>query len=154
MANLALTNPSGPNETVAALVAAVTLDEEQLALTATASSVATLTGEVGTLTTDVTALQAAAAYAKYTAAGAIAPAGRAVLEAGSGAAMTLVNPPADNVALTIVAADAQAYTLTCSSGKLNGGTVGTWTPAIGNSLILLSSGGVWLAVLTNGVAIV
>jgi hypothetical protein len=167
--NLVLPNPSTPQQSLEAIITAINLDEAQLAETATAGSVTalaatvatqggeitTLTSEVATLTTEVTALDAAAAYAKYTAAGAIAPNGRAVLLAGSAAHMTLVAPAADNLLLIIAAADSEAYVVTCgTSGKLNGGTVGTFTPGIGNCLILLSSGGVWLALVANGVTIV
>jgi outer membrane murein-binding lipoprotein Lpp len=154
MGNLALTNPTEPQQTVAALVAAVLLDEAILAGTATAASVAVLSGDITALNSEVAALQSAVGYTKYVAAGAIAAAaGHAVLQAGSAAHMTLANPPSDNLLLIVAAADSEAYLLTCSSGKLSGGTTGTWVAGIGNGLILLSSGGVWLAVGVNNVVI-
>jgi hypothetical protein len=143
--NLVLHNPSEPQETVAALVRAVLLDEALLASTSSSSTANAAA---------ITALQASNAYALYTSAGAIAPAGRAILKTGTAGHMTLVAPAADNILLIIIAADAEAYLVTCgTAGKLNGGTVGTFGGAIGDSLILLSSGGVWLAVLANGVVI-
>ena len=146
MGNLILTNPSEPPETLKAIVTAILEDEALLATTASAASVTAVSNSVA-------ALQAAAAYALYTSAGAVAPSGYAVLKTGTSGAMTLVNPASDGILLIIVAADAHAYTLTCSAGKLNGGAVGTFGGAIGDSLILLSSGGVWLAALANGVTI-
>jgi hypothetical protein len=47
--NLVLPNPSSPNQTVAALVTAVNLDEQILASTATSASVAALQAEVTAL---------------------------------------------------------------------------------------------------------
>ena len=161
MGNLNLTNPSEPPETLKAIVTAILEDEALLAnaatsasVTALASTVTTQGGQITTQGNEITALQGAAAYALYTVAGAIAPAGRAVLKTGTAGHMTLVAPAADNILLIIVAADAEAYVVTCgTAGKLNGGTAGTFGGAIGDSLILLSSGGVWLAVLANGVTI-
>lgn len=154
MGNLNLTNPSEPPETLKAIVTAILEDEVLLANAATSASVTALASTVTTQGNEITALQGAAAYALYTVAGAIAPAGRAVLKTGTAGHMTLVAPASDNILLIIVAADAEAYLVTCgTSGKLNGGTVGTFGGAIGDSLILLSSGGVWLALLANGVTI-
>ena len=145
MGNLNLTNPSEPPETLKAIVTAILEDEVLLADTSSSSTANAVA---------IAALQALDAYALYTSAGAIAPAGRAVLKTGTAGHMTLVAPAADNILLIIVAADAEAYVVTCgTAGKLNGGTAGTFGGAIGDSLILLSSGGVWLAVLANGVTI-
>ena len=144
MGNLALGNPTEQNDTVAALVTAVLLDE---------AAASTTNGNVAANTASIVALQGRSAYALYTVAGAITPTGNAVLKTGTAGHMTLVNPAADNISLKIVAADAQAYLVTCNTGKLNGLSVGTFGGAIGDSLVLLSSGGVWLALVANGVTI-
>ena len=151
MGNLVISNPTEQNDTVAALVTAVLLDEA--AASTTNGNLATTNANVAANTASIVALQGRSAYALYTVAGAITPTGNAVLKTGTAGHMTLVNPAADNISLKIVAADAQAYLVTCNTGKLNGLSVGTFGGAIGDSLVLLSSGGVWLALVANGVTI-
>ncbi len=96
---------------------------------------------------------------KYTAAGAIAIAkGTALLQAGSGAAMTLAAPAVgtqDGLQLTIVALDAFAYTVTTPSNVINGNKhIATWTAAVGNNINLIAFNGVWYTDDTpNGVAL-
>ena len=105
------------------------------------------------LADQITALQKATSVVTYTAAGAISPTGIAVLKAGSAAAMTLVVPPT-GANLTIVAADAHAYTVTTSANKVNGNSdTLTWTAAVGNSITLVGSGGIWYVALNTGVAL-
>lgn len=146
MANLQLPNPSSPQQTVAALVAAVNADEA--AATALAATVSQLSAAVA-------ALQSPATKTIYTAAGAIAGSGRAILKAGSAAAMTLAAPASDNLSLVIVAADAFQYTVAAAAtGLLSGFTKATFAGQVGNGLSLISSGGVWLTVDTPyGVAL-
>jgi hypothetical protein len=111
------------------------------------------------LASAVAALETAVLGAtKYTAAGAIAIApGKAVLQAGSAAAMTLAAPTAgthDGLELTIVALDAFAYTVTTPSNGINGSKhIATWTAAAGNALKLTAWNGVWYAEVLNGVAL-
>jgi hypothetical protein len=101
------------------------------------------------------ALASAAAVASttYTAAGAIAPTGVAVLKTGAASAMTLVAPPT-GATLTIVAADAEAYVVTTPANKINGADdTMTFAGAVGDSIQLASSGGVWYVVAKNGVTL-
>jgi hypothetical protein len=95
----------------------------------------------------------------YGAAGAmdVAP-GLHRLVAASAAAMTLAQPALDQegMEMTIVAAAAQAYTITTASGKyFNGATnnVATFGGAIGDSLRLVVVGGNWCVVDTSNVTI-
>ncbi|MDE2099260.1 MAG: hypothetical protein KGL39_18545 [Patescibacteria group bacterium] len=103
----------------------------------------------GLLASAVAAMEAALLGAtKYTSAGAIAIGpGKAFLQAGSAAAMTLAAPTSgthDGMEITIVALDAFAYTVTTPSNAINGSKhVATWTAAIGNSIKLIAYNGVW-----------
>ncbi len=88
---------------------------------------------------------------KYTAAGAIDPSANRVNLAGAGAiAMTLVDPPNtpsfQGKTMTIVATTAQAHTVTNTTGfnaAGTGGDVATFGGAKGDSMTLVSWGGVW-----------
>lgn len=85
----------------------------------------------------------------YGAAGAIYPhAGTHQLVTGAASAMTLADPSVaeDGLTLTIVALDAQAYTLTNTTGYGAGGAsldVATWGGAVGDSLMIEATGGKW-----------
>jgi hypothetical protein len=90
--------------------------------------------------------------AKYTAAGAIALGGKALLLAGSAAAMTLAQPVAgaqnaggnDGMVMEITALDAYAYTVTTSADGINGtGDTLTASAAVGDTVNLVAYGGVW-----------
>lgn len=87
----------------------------------------------------------------YTAAGAIAiiP-GWASLLAGSAAAMTLADPSLadEGIEIQIIAADAQAYTVTNTSGfntSSTAGDVATFGGAIGDCMTIKAVGGKWVA---------
>lgn len=114
---------------------------------------------VALLTAACQALETAVLGAtKYTGAGAIAVAsGKAFLQAGSAAAMTLAAPVAgtqDGLELTILALDAFAYTVTAPSNTINGSKhIATWTAAVGNGLKLTAWNGVWYAETLTGVAL-
>lgn len=90
----------------------------------------------------------------YTAVGAIVPYGTAILVAGSAAAMTLAAPVAgakpagqDGNILTIVAADAFAYTVTTPANGYKGSLhIATWSAAIGNNIDLVAYNGTWYPV--------
>jgi hypothetical protein len=151
MGNLALTNPTESQHTVAALVTAVLLDEAAAATTQ--GNVSTLQGQVSTLQTQATAAANATGCVKYASAGAIAPYGTAVLKTGTAGAMTLVAPPA-GATLTIVAADAHAYTVTTPTDAINGtDDTATFGGAVGDSIQLASESGVWITVALNGVTL-
>lgn len=108
---------------------------------------------LSTHTSQIAALQSATSSVPYTAAGAISPTGVAVLQGGKVLAMTLVAPPA-GATLTIVAADAWAYTVTCPANTINGNAdTMTWTAAAGNCIVLASSGGVWYSYSATGVTL-
>ena len=67
---------------------------------------------------------------------------------GTAGAMTLASPGLDieGAEMTIMAMDAQAYTVTCTAG-FGGGTtardVATFAGVIGNSMLIRASAGVW-----------
>jgi hypothetical protein len=108
---------------------------------------------ISTLQGDVTSLQNATSCVTYTSAGAISPTGVAVLKTGAASAMTLVVPPA-GAALTIVAADAEAYVVTTTATKINGtDDTMTFGGAVGDSIQLASDGGVWYTVALNNVTL-
>jgi hypothetical protein len=95
--------------------------------------------------TQVASLAAAAASQKYTAVGAIAPKGLAVLKTGAASAMTLAAPAADFDELTIVSADGEAYTVTTAANLINGADdTLTFGGAIGDSISLAGLGGKWI----------
>ena len=99
------------------------------------------------------AYAASVASTPYTAAGAIAPTGVAVLKTGAASAMTLVAPPA-GATLTIVAADAEAYVVTTPANKINGADdTMTFAGAVGDSIQLASYNGIWYVVAKNGVTL-
>ena len=131
MGNLSnlLTNPDSQNGVQAALVTAVLLDE-----TSAAANQAQVNG-----------LLAAGAGHKYTALGAIAPKGIAVLQTGAGSAMTLAPPAADYDSLTILSADGESYTVTAAANSINGAKdTLTFGGAIGDSISLVGFGGKWI----------
>lgn len=128
--NFVTTNPAGPNERLKSLQLAVQQDEA---------------GVLG--------------YAEYTAAGAIAPGGVALLKTGAASAMTLAAPIAgspalggqDGYVLKIVALDAEAYVVTAPANAINGNKVtATFGGAVGDSIELVAFGGVWY---TSGTAL-
>jgi hypothetical protein len=120
---------------------------------------------VGLFVAAITTIESAVfGLTAYTAAGAITLGnGKAILKAGSAAAMTLAAPVAglpsaggnDGQEIVIISDDAYAYTVTTPSNKINGAKhVATWTAAIGNSLRLVAYNGVWLtADPVNGVTL-
>lgn len=95
----------------------------------------------------------------YGAAGALTPAaGLHRLIAASAAAMTLVAPTRDQEGqrMVIIAAAAQAYTVTLSSGYWNGtasNNVATWAGAIGDVLEIIALGGSWCVTLAKNVSL-
>lgn len=92
------------------------------------------------------------ALAEYTAAGAIALGGTALLKAGTAAAMTLAQPIAgaqsasgnDGMRMRIVALDGEAYTVTTAADGING-TDDTLTSAagVGDTVELVAFNGIW-----------
>ena len=98
---------------------------------------------LATHTAQIAALQSATSPVTYTAAGLITPTGIAILKAGSAAAMTVAVPPA-GASLTIIAADAWAYTVTTTANKINGNADKiTFGGAVGDSIQLSSDAGIW-----------
>lgn len=92
-----------------------------------------------------TSRQPALAKAAYIAAGAIAPLGLAVLNAGLLALFTLAAPAADYDQLTILSADGQAYIVTAATNSINGANdTLTFGGAIGDSISLVGFGGKWI----------
>jgi hypothetical protein len=100
-----------------------------------------------------------AATYHYAAAGAIDPKpGLHILKAGSAAAMTLRDPLAseEGVEFEIVAADAQAYTVTYTAGFAGGTTsndVATFGGAIGDSMRVKCVNGIWNHTNLQGVTV-
>jgi len=79
--------------------------------------------------------------------------GKVILKAGSAAAITLPLPIAgqpsaggqDGQEMTVIAADAYAYTVTTPANGINGTKhIATWAAAVGNSVKLVAYNGVWL----------
>jgi hypothetical protein len=95
----------------------------------------------------------------YTAAGAITIArGTHRLKAGSGAAMTLANPTADDEGkvMRLQAADAQAYTVTVTGGFAGGGAgvdVATFGGAIGDGMTVVAVNLLWHIVATKNITL-
>jgi hypothetical protein len=99
----------------------------------------------------------------YTAAGAISQKeGTVILKTGTAGAMTLANPTAglpaaggdDGKELSIVAADAHAYTVTTGTSGLNGAShIATFAAAIGNGITLTAYNGTWLVTVNNGITL-
>jgi len=126
--NFVTTNPAQLNDRVTELQVAVALDE--------ANSLA---------------------IATYTAAGAIAPGGKAILAAGgtSAVAMTLANPVAgaqsaggnDGMSMRMIAADAALYTVTLGTNAINGAyhiiSFGSSTSIAGIGIDLFAYNGAW-----------
>jgi hypothetical protein len=100
-----------------------------------------------------------------TAAGAIqATVGKVILKAGAADALTLAAPVAgqpsaitpgdDGQELTIVAADAFAYTVTAPANAINGNKhIATFGAAAGDAIKLVAYNGVWYAEFLNGVTL-
>jgi hypothetical protein len=112
----------------------------------------------------VDAAKAATAVQSITVAGAITiTSGRVFLHTGTAGAITLAAPTAglpaaggnDGQVVSIVALDAQAYTVTTPANKINGNAdTATWTAAMGNNIELTAFGGVWYTLGTpKGVAL-
>jgi hypothetical protein len=103
------------------------------------------------------------AVTKYSAAGAILPAGgKAYLKTGTAGAFTLAQPLSgpqnaggqDGATLRITALDAEAYTVTTAADGINGADdTATFGGAIGDSITLEAFAGVWLAVVLTGVTL-
>ncbi len=66
-----------------------------------------------------------------------------------------INGGDDGTELTIITTTAAAHVVTVGAGLINGATNGkaTFTAAIGNSVTLVASGGVWYVKALNGVTI-
>ena len=98
------------------------------------------------------------AAAEYTAAGAIALGGVALLKTGAASAMTLAQPLAgaqsasgqDFMRMRIVALDAHAYTVTTSADGINGtGDTLTCAGAVGDTVDLIAFNGLWYIMITT-----
>lgn len=85
-----------------------------------------------------------------------------LLGAASALALTLPSPVVglpeaggqDGHVLKIIAATAQAYTVTTPSNVVNGGShILTWAAAIGNGIELIAKNGVWLVLNKLGVTL-
>jgi len=97
----------------------------------------------------------------YGAAGALTVApGVAILKSGAASAMTLRDPLAneEGLEITIIAADAQAYTVSNAAGSgFNGGgaggDVGTFGGAIGDNFVIRVTNGIWDVVTSKNVTL-
>lgn len=79
--------------------------------------------------------------------GAVAIASKTVYLTKAGvAAMTLATPTAtthDGIRITFIATTANAHTVTCPAGKLQGSAVGTFGGAVGDTMTVEAYQGIW-----------